>query len=245
MAKKLFSGADFDKTISIGDQLVFDKPDLKTIRIDLTWKGTDLDVCAFLLGDDDMIHNIPDLVYFNSKLRWKTEKPFNDPDFNPLKGEFDKWEDEKEKGTFKNPRKWMEATLPVSQDGSVIGSWDDMDEPGEEDDKNKECGETMHVRLDEVDTRKYASIVFAAAVAKDKIEKGESFKDAIDPVVSIYDADTDELLVEYKLDQEFPDKDVVRFGRVIYDENTYLWTFEPLAIGDNGGMMYLATEVYN
>ena len=139
----------------------------------------------------------------------------------------------------------MDGGNTVSQDGSVIGSWDDMDEPGEEDDKNKECGETMHVRLDEVDTRKYASIVFAAAVAKDKIEKGESFKDAIDPVVSIYDADTDELLVEYKLDQEFPDKDVVRFGRVIYDENTYLWTFEPLAIGDNGGMMYLATEVYN
>ena len=50
MAKKLFSDSDFDKTINIGDQLVFDKQDLKALRIDLTWLGTDLDVCAFVLG---------------------------------------------------------------------------------------------------------------------------------------------------------------------------------------------------
>ena len=36
----------------------------------------------------------------------------------------------------------------------------------------------MHVILDEVDTRKYASIIFAAVVAKDKIEAGETFADA-------------------------------------------------------------------
>ena len=48
MAKKLFSDADFDKSLSIGDQLVFDKQDLKTLRLDLVWKGTDLDICAFL-----------------------------------------------------------------------------------------------------------------------------------------------------------------------------------------------------
>lgn len=119
-----------------------------------------------------------------------------------------------------------------------------MDESGE-DDENSECCETMHVRLDEVDTHKYASIVFAAAVAKDKIEKGERFKDARIPVVSIYDADTDELLVEYKLDQQFPDNDVVRFGRVFYDDDKGFWTLDASAVGDNGGMMYLATEVYD
>ena len=68
MAKKLFSDADFDKSISIVDQLVFDKPDLKTLRLDLTWAGTDLDICAFLLGEDGMIHDRADLVYFNSQL---------------------------------------------------------------------------------------------------------------------------------------------------------------------------------
>ena len=108
MAKKLFSDSDFDKTINIGDQLVFDKQDLKALRIDLTWLGTDLDVCAFLLGEDNLIHDKADLVYFNSQLRWKTTKEFNDPDFNPLEGKVSTWA--QDGGNYKNPRKWMEST---------------------------------------------------------------------------------------------------------------------------------------
>lgn len=239
MAKKLFSDADFDKSISIGDQLVFDKQDLKTLRIDLTWVGTDLDICAFLLGEDGLIHDKSDLVYFNSQLRWKTKKEFNDEEFNPLDGKVSTWA--QDSANFKNQRKWMEATLPISSDGSVVGSWDAMSD----DDDDSECGETMHVLLEEVDTRKYASIVFAAAVAKDRIQKGETFADAHDPVVNIYDADTDELLAEYKLAKEFPGKDVVCFGKVTYDNNSMLWNFEPMDKGDKGGMMYLATEVFN
>ena len=236
MAKKLFSDADFDKSISIGDQLVFDKPDLKTLRLDLTWAGTDLDICAFLLGEDGMIHDRADLVYFNSQLRWKTKKAFDAEDFDPLEGEVSTWA--KESANFKNQRKWMEATLPISSDGSVIGSWDDMSD-------DDECGETMHVLLEEVDTRKYATIVFAAAVAMDRIKAGETFADAHDPVVNIYDAETDELLAEYKLAQQFPGKDVVCFGKVAYDAEKMLWNFEPMADGYKGGMMYLATEVFN
>lgn len=239
MAKKLFSDADFDKSISIGDQLVFDKQDLKTLRIDLIWVGTDLDICAFLLGEDGLIHDKSDLVYFNSQLRWKTKKAFNDEEFDPLDGKVSTWA--LESANYKNQRKWMEATLPISSDGSVIGSWDDMSD----DDDDSECGETMHILLEEVDTRKYSSIVFAAAVAKDRIQKGETFADAHDPVVNIYDADTDELLAEYKLAQQFPGKDAVCFGKVTYDSNTILWNFEPMADGYKGGMMYLAMEVFN
>lgn len=239
MAKKLFSDADFDKSISIGDQLVFDKQDLKTLRIDLTWVGTDLDICAFLLGEDGLIHDKIDLVYFNSQLRWKTKKEFNDEDFDPLDGRVSTWA--QDSANYKNQRKWMEATLPISSDGSVIGSWDDMSD----DEDDSECGETMHVLLEEVDTRKYSSIVFAAAVAKDRIQKGETFADAHDPVVNIYDADTDELLAEYRLAQQFPGKDVVCFGKVTYDSDTMLWNFEPMAKGEKGGMMFLATEVFN
>ena len=66
-----------------------------------------------------------------------------------------------------------------------------------------------------------------------------------DPVVTIYDADSDELLAEYRLAQNFPGKDVVCFGKVAYDPNTMLWNFEPMAEGNKGGMMYLATEVFN
>lgn len=239
MAKKLFSDDDFDKRLSIGDELVFDKPELTKIRIDLTWAGTDLDICAFMLGNDGMIHEKVDLIYFNSQLRWKTEKDFIDADFDPLKGSFSQWPAASK--DFKNPRKWMESTLPISADGAVIGSWDDMSDDGED----EECGETMHVILDEVDTRKYSSIVFAAVVAKDRIAAGETFADAHDPIVSIYNAETDEEVAEYKLANAFPGKDAVCFGRMDFDPKTMLWNFVPMDDSYNGGMQYLATEVYN
>lgn len=236
MAKKLFSDDDFDKSLSIGDELVFDKPELTKLRVDLTWSGTDLDICAFLLGEDGMIHDKADLVYFRSLLRWKTEKAFTDDDFSPLDGGFSTWPNK----DFKNPNRWLEGTLPVSSDGAVIGSWDDKTDDGAE-----ECGETMHVLLDEVDTNKHKSIVFAAVVAKDRIEAGETFADAHDPVVTIYNAENEEVVAEYKLASKFPGKDAVCFGRMDFDEETFFWNFTPMGDGYNGGMQYLATEVYN
>lgn len=133
----------------------------------------------------------------------------------------------------------MEATLPLSGDEAVIGSWDDM-----ADDDDAECGETMHVILDEVDVSQHTSIVFAAVVAKMELEAGKSFADAKDPIVRIYDAEKDELIAEYKLAEKFPNKDAVCFGRMVYDENEMLWNFEPMAEAYNGGMEHLATEIY-
>lgn len=114
-----------------------------------------------------------------------------------------------------------------------------------DDGDEEECGETMHVILDEVDTRKYSSIVFAAVVAKDRIAAGETFADAHDPIVSIYNAETDEEVAEYKLASDFPGKDAVCFGRMDFDSKTMLWNFVPMDDSYNGGMQYLATEVYN
>ncbi|MCC8118957.1 MAG: TerD family protein [Bacteroidales bacterium] len=237
MAKKLFSDVDFDKSLSIDDELVFDKPELTKLRVDLTWAGTDLDICAFLLGEDGMIHDKADLVYFRSLLRWKTTKAFTDADFNPLEGEISTWPSK----DFKNPNRWLEGTLPISSDGAVIGSWDDMDDTG----GDEECGETMHVLLDEVDTNKHKSIVFAACVARDRIANGETFADAHDPVVTIYNAENDEVVAEYKLASKFPGKDAVCLGRLDFDDNTFFWNFVPMAEGYNGGMHYLATEIFN
>ena len=251
--KKLFSSDDFDKILSIGDELVFDKPELTNLRIDLTWtatrpnvhekfKGKDLDICAFLLGKDGMIHEREDLVYFGSRLRWKTIKDFNDPEFNPLDGAISKWEDASK--DFKNPNKWMEATLPLSNDCGVIGSWDDM----AEDDPTAlevECGETMHVLLNEINTKGHLSIVFAAVVAKDRILAGETFADAHDPVVTIYNAEDEEIVAEYKLASAFPGKDAVCFGKMEFNEDTFLWNFVPMDDSYNGGLQYLAREIYN
>ena len=51
MAKVKFEAEDFKKVLgqdilSEGDVV---KNELKTLRADLEWKGTDLDVCAFML----------------------------------------------------------------------------------------------------------------------------------------------------------------------------------------------------
>lgn len=241
--KKLFSADDFDKRISVGEQLVFDKQDLNTVKIDLIWDCLnretdvkDLDVCAFLLGDDNMMNKREDLVYFKSQHRWKTQLPFDDPNFNPLEGRVSgTWIEE----GFKNPIKWMEETLPLSGDKAVIGSWDDK-----ADDGTTECGETLHVILNEVDVSQHSSIVLAAVVAKDEVKAGKSFADAKNPIVRIYDAEKDELIAEYKLAEKFPSKDAVCFGRLVYDENEMLWSFEPMAKAYNGGMQFLATEIY-
>lgn len=235
MAKKLFSDDDFDKRLSIGDELIFDKPDLTKIRVALTWGGTDLDICAFILGADGMIHEKADLIYFNSQLRWKTEQDLDDVSLDPFRGSFSQWPAASK--DFKNPRKWMEGTLPVSADGSVIGSWDEMD--------SEDCAEYLHINLDEVDTRKYSSIVIAAAVAKDRIAEGETFEDAHNPVVSIYNMETKEMVAQYQLANSFPGKDVVCFGRVDFDSRLMFWKFVPMAEGYKGGMQYLATEVFD
>lgn len=236
MAKKLFSDDAFDKHLSIGDELSFDKPELTKLRIDLTWAGTDLDICAFLLDKDGVINEKADLVYFKSGLRWKTTKDFTDPAFDPLDGKFSTWP----APGFKNPKKWMEATLPISGDGAVIGSWDDMSSSEDED-----CGESMHVLLDEVDTTKHSSIVLAAAVAKDKIKLGETFADAHNPIVTIYDAENDTVIAEYKLASTFVGKDAVCFGKLEFDQDSYIWNFIPMAEGYNGGMEFLAREIFN
>lgn len=239
MARKLFSDNDFDKRISVGDELVFDKPELSKLRIDLTWAGTDLDICAFMLGEDGLMHKRVDLIYFNSRLRWKTAKAFNDPDFDPLIGTFSMWPEANT--LYKNEYKWMEDTLPISADGSVIGSWDDMSD--EEDDEG--CNETMHVLLNEVDTREYYSIVFAAVVAKDRIRAGQTFADAHNPVVTIYNAENDEKVAEYRLAKRFPGQDAVCFGRMEFNHDTLLWNFVPMEDSYNGGMQYLACEVFD
>ena len=130
------------------------KQALKTLRVDLSWvplneKGEDLDVCAFMLDSDGELATKDDIVYFKSKIRWKTAKPFDANDFDPLDGKKSVWAEEQE-AYGGRVKVWMNETLPASPDGSVIGSWDDMTE-----DPDAPCGETMHIMIEEINTIKY------------------------------------------------------------------------------------------
>ena len=64
-------------------------------------------------------------------------------------------------------------------------------------------------------------------------------------IVTIYNADTEEQVAEYKLASSFPGKDAVCFARMDFNEDTYLWNFVPLEESYNGGIQFLATEVFN
>ena len=163
MAKFQMTEEDVRKVtdIEILSESNVEKQDLKTIRVDLTWSGTDLDIIAFMLGPDGVLEKRDDLVYFKSQCRWKPKKAFNDPEFDPLDGAPSNWNDVQAMYRGRVLR-WMGETLPASTDYSVIGSWDDM-----ADNPDAECGETMHVQIEEVNTIEFKKIVIAAVVAEE------------------------------------------------------------------------------
>ena len=240
MAKVKFEAEDFKKVLgkdvlSEGDVV---KNELETLRADLEWEGSDLDVCAFMLDNDGELASKDDIVFFNSKIRWKIVKPFSAPDFNPLDGKISVWEKEMENYCGR-VKVWKKETLPTSSDGSVIGSWDDMAE-----DPNAACGETMHIMIEQVNTIKYKRIVLAAVVADNEINLGKTFKDISNARVTISDVENEEELVSYPLSEKFPEMDAVCFGELVYNENNYQWNFKPMDSGYKGGILYLAKYVF-
>ena len=88
-----------------GEKFSLGKSDeLSTIQVDLNWKsGADLDASAFLLNDDGVITEDADFVYYKSNFR---SEPYDRTKF----------------GSKKN---WRDNTVPISSDGSVVGSADD------------------------------------------------------------------------------------------------------------------------
>lgn len=78
--------------------------DLNSLTVTLGWKsGADLDASAFLIGEDGVIEDDANFVYFNSSKRSE---------------EFDR-------AKYGNKNAWKEQTRPMSADGSVLGAIDD------------------------------------------------------------------------------------------------------------------------
>ena len=93
--------------LSKGDRFDLKKSEgLSKLEVVLGWaSGADLDASAFLLGNDGMIGDDADFVFYGSKNR---EVPFS----------------REEHG---NQNSWKKMTRPMSADGSVMGSLDDRD----------------------------------------------------------------------------------------------------------------------
>lgn len=195
-----------------GERFTFSKSEgLSQIQVDLTWKsGADLDASAFLLSEDGVITENADFVYYNSNFR---SEPYNLAKF----------------GSKKN---WRNETVPMSSDGSVLGSADDA---GDDEDGNDEAGETMHVDLDKI-RPEIREIVFCVTIYD---EDGKtSFKNVREPRVVITDENSGEELCNYNLKEKFSTETAVVVGALVLNDEGE-WEFEAMGNGYDGGLQTL------
>lgn len=195
-----------------GERFKLDKSaGLNNLSVILGWKsGADLDASAFLLGEDGVILEDGDFVFYNSDNRSEA---------------FDRQK-------FGNKRKWREETVPVSMDGSVVGSADDLGDDEEGDDANEE----MHVDLSKVSS-KITEIVFCVTIYHGD-EDGTTFGNVRDPYISIVNDEDGEELCRYALNEKFKTETAVVAGSLICNEEGE-WAFEAQGKGYEGGMQTL------
>lgn len=192
---------------------------LEQIQVDLAWKsGADLDASAFLVGEDGLINDDADFVFYNSKNR-----------ANPETGEFEPFD----RAKHGNKKAWQAATVPVSADGSVLGSADDL---GDGDDDSDDASETMHVNLTKVGA-KIREIIFCVTIYHGE-EAGVTFKDVRSPSITITNEDTGEELCRYDLKERFSTETAVEAAKLLVNGEGE-WEFEALGEGHDGGMQTL------
>ena len=93
--------------LSKGERFSFAKDEgLNNLTVTLGWEGNnDLDASTFLVGEDGVIEDEANFVYYNSANRSE---------------EFDR-------SKFGNKNAWKKQTRPMSADGSVLGAIDERD----------------------------------------------------------------------------------------------------------------------
>lgn len=207
--------------IKKGDRFKIQKSEgLEKIQVDLTWKsGADLDAEAFLIGEDGVIIEDGDFVFYNSNTR-----------ANPQTGKFEEFD----RNTHRNKKNWRAVTIPVSTDGSVLGSADDLGDG--EDEAGDGAGETMHVNLNKV-RPEITEIIFCVTIYH---EEGDNvtFGAVREPAIVISNEETGEELCRYALNENFSTETAVEAGKLVIDEEGE-WSFEAIGQGYDGGLQTL------
>lgn len=207
--------------IEKGERFSLNKSEgLEKVQIDLNWKsGADLDASAFLIGEDGLIQDDADFVYYNSKNR-----------ANPETGELEPFD----RNIHGNKKHWQNSTVPVSADGSVLGSADDLGDGDEE--EGEEAGETMHVDLTKVGP-KIQEIIFCVTIYHGD-KDGVTFGAVREPSITISNEDTGEELCRYNLKEKFSTETAVEVAKLVCNEDGE-WEFEAVGEGHDGGMQTL------
>ena len=129
-----------------------------------------------------------------------------------------------DRSVFGNKRRWMAEVRPMSADGAVLGSIDDRD-GGK--------GELIDVDLDKVDPQ-ITEIVFVATIHEGDKE-GVTFGDVKEAYISVINAENDEELCRYELNEAFTSETAVSVAKLVINEDGD-WNFEPIGIGHAGGL---------
>lgn len=189
---------------------------LSRLTVELGWKVNpdadppyDLDASTFLLSDKNVIEYESDFVFY---------------------------------GSAKKITVWTEdgeAERPISQDGSVLGSIDDL---GDDDDNTGEGKEEIEIDLTKT-SNNVQSILFTASIywspadaynPKLSPRMKYNFGQVRDAYILIKNAITREEICKYDLDEDFSTEKGVEFGR-LYRRNG-CWKFEAIGMGYQEGL---------
>lgn len=196
-----------------GERFKLEKSEgLSNIRVELGWKsGADLDASAFLINEDGVINDDADFVFYNSANR---EKPYSREEYG-------------------SKNAWKSKTKPMSADGSVMGSVDDLGDGDEE--EGEDSSEEMTVDLSKV-SPKVTEIVFCVTIYHGDKE-GVTFGKVRNPYIAIINEDNDEELCHYDLKESFKDETAVVAGSLVLEDDD--WSFVAQGKGYEGGMQTL------
>lgn len=196
--------------LSKGQRFSFAKDQgLNNLTVTLGWgEGADLDASTFLVGEDGVIEDDANFVYYNSAKRSE--------DFDRAK--------------FGNKNAWRAQTRPMSADGSVMGSIDDLGDGG---DGEGDSSEEMTVDLSKV-SPKIVENVFCVTI----YEEATTFGHVNAPYISIINDEDGSELCRYDLKENFKAETAVVAGRLLCDEEGE-WSFEAVGNGYTGGMQSL------
>ena len=122
---------------------------------------------------------------------------------------------------YGNKRRWMAETRPMSSDGAVLGSLDD---------RNGGSGEQIDVDLDKVDPN-VCEIVFVVSIH----DEGMTFGDVKDAFISVVNAENDEELCRYELNEAFTEETALSVAKLVVNEDGD-WEFEAVGVGHVGGL---------
>lgn len=123
---------------------------------------------------------------------------------------------------------------PVSPDKAVESSGDDLTGGNSADGDD----EILTIDLQKVDTP-IQEIIFTVTIHEAEQRK-QNFGQVHNSYIRIYNANTDEEIARYDLDEDFSVETAVEFGRLYRRGGE--WKFEALGIGYKGGLQYFVDK---